>query len=104
MTEILIVPISVNELKALVETCVKNALSALPSSTAPHSDEFVDVKAAGELLRLAVPTIYSLVCRRELSSYKRGKKLYFKKSELLQWIAGGRRRTNKELRMRGTLS
>ena len=41
----------------------------------------------------AKPTIYALVRKREITSYKRGKKLYFYEDEILAWIESGKRKT-----------
>lgn len=72
------------------------------SNSFRHSekDEILNVKQASECLNLAIPTIYSLVSKRALTSYKRGKKLYFKKSELMQWIQSGRRTPVSEIQNR----
>ena len=103
MTEIILTPIRVDELEALIENSVKKALNATatipPDKLESVESEFLDIKSTSELLNLAVPTIYSLVSKREIDSYKRGKKLYFKKSELLQWIQSGKRRTTSELKV-----
>jgi excisionase family DNA binding protein len=42
---------------------------------------------ASRLVNLSVATIYSKVCRNEIPVNKQGKKLYFIKSELLEWIS-----------------
>ena len=60
-------------------------------------DEIFTVKQASKFLNLAVPTLYSLVSTRKISSYKRGKILYFKKSELSEWINSGKRASVSEL-------
>lgn len=60
-------------------------------------DEILNVKQASELLDLAVPTIYSLTSNRILPHSKRGKKLYFSKSELVAWVQSGKRKTVSEL-------
>jgi excisionase family DNA binding protein len=49
------------------------------------------VDQAADLLHLAIPTIYGLIHRREISSLKRGRRVYFKKEDLLQYLEDGRR-------------
>lgn len=61
-------------------------------------DEFLNVRGTCEFLGVAEPTLYAYSASRKLTSYKRGKKLYFKKSELIQWIQSGRRSNVTELR------
>jgi excisionase family DNA binding protein len=103
MTEIILTPMRVDQLETLIENSVKKALTGSSASLGERPDpaepEFMDVKSTSQFLNLAVPTIYSLVSRRELTSYKRGKKLYFKKSELQEWIQSGRRRSTSELKI-----
>jgi len=62
------------------------------------------VKQAAEYLTLGVSTIYGKVCRREIPVNKQGKRLYFYKSELEEWIRTGRKQTINELRDLSRLS
>lgn len=64
---------------------------------APDPDELMSISAAATFLHLSVPTLYSKVSRREIPVNKRGKRLYFYKSELADWIKAGRKRTSSEL-------
>lgn len=62
-----------------------------------ESDEFFETEGAAEFLGYAVPTIYLKVRRRELPFSKRGKRLYFSKKELIEWIKAGRIKTAAEI-------
>jgi predicted DNA-binding transcriptional regulator AlpA len=64
----------------------------------PEQDEIMPVAKAAIFLDLAVPTVYSKVCRKELPVNKRGKRLYFYRSELTEWIKSGRKKTADEIR------
>ena len=64
----------------------------------PEQDEIMPVDKAAIFLDLAVPTVYSKVCRKELPVNKRGKRLYFYRSELTEWIKSGRKKTADEIR------
>ncbi|SCY74409.1 transcriptional regulator, AlpA family [Flavobacterium anhuiense] len=65
----------------------------------PEADPgLMTVIEASKLINLSVATIYSKVCRNEIPVNKQGKKLYFIKSELLEWIKSGRVKTISELR------
>jgi excisionase family DNA binding protein len=61
-------------------------------------NEILDVKKTAEILFLSVPTIYGLVHKHSIPYYKRGKRLYFRKDDLLKWIAGSWRMINDEIR------
>lgn len=58
----------------------------------------ITISEASKLTKLAVPTIYGLVHQRKIPSYRRGKRLYFLKSELLNWIKSGRQSTIQEIK------
>lgn len=60
-------------------------------------DEFLTIVQASELLNLAKPTIYTLTCKHEIPFIKKGKKLYFKKSDLIEWLNTGRKLTKSEI-------
>lgn len=57
----------------------------------PTTGDLLTVEQAAELLHLSIQTIYGLLHRRELPSLKRGKRVYFKKEDLLQYLEDGRR-------------
>ena len=63
----------------------------------PESDKFLTVHEAANFLDLAAPTIYSLVSKGEIPVNKRGKRLYFSKMELEEWVKAGRKKTNSEI-------
>lgn len=56
------------------------------------TDQLLNISEAAKLLTLSVPTIYSKVCRKEIPVNKQGKRLYFYKSELVNWIKSGRKK------------
>lgn len=62
------------------------------------------VHQAAEFLTVAVSTIYNKVSLKEIPVNKQGKRLYFYKSELEEWIRQGRRLTISESRRSGQLS
>lgn len=59
--------------------------------------EIMDVKQAAEFLKMKVPTIYTMTCYNQIPFYKRGKRIYFKREELVKWIEEGRKKTRKEI-------
>lgn len=101
MNDILLTSINLNELEILIENSVNKALKQCVVSEKNERQEtapdILDIKEASKFLNLAIPTIYGLVSRRALISYKRSKKLYFKRSELLHWIQSGKRSSVAEI-------
>ena len=57
----------------------------------PETDQLFTIQQAGEFLNLKVPTLYGLIQRAAIPVCKRGKRLYFSKQELIEWIKAGRK-------------
>jgi len=66
-------------------------------SNAASLSEIGGVELAIEITGLAKSTIYSLVSKRAIPHSKRGKRLYFSRKALLDWIDEGRRKTETEI-------
>ena len=79
----------VSELKALL-------LKKSEKPTEPN-DELLTIEQAAEFLCLTVPTIYSKVSKRKLPFMKQGKRLYFAKSELSEYLKAGKKKTSAEM-------
>ena len=62
-----------------------------------NNEELLTIEGAAELLKLSVATIYTKVCKNEIPVNKQGKRLYFYRSELLDWIKSGRIKTTVEI-------
>ncbi len=63
----------------------------------PEADKLLTIRETAEFLHLTVPTIYLLVQRAEIPVCKRGKRLYFSKHEITDWILAGRKKTVAEI-------
>lgn len=77
----------VTELKEMV-----SALQPMPS----EKHVLIEIDEACTIIRKAKPTVYALVRKGILPAYKKGKKLYFYKDELLTWIENGRKTTSEQ--------
>lgn len=66
-------------------------------NTIIDNNELLTVSDAAELLKLSVATIYTKVCKNEIPVNKQGKRLYFYRTELLNWIKSGRIKTIVEI-------
>lgn len=69
-----------------------------PPPAIESPEEILDIKQTAKLINLSVPSIYTLTSERNIPFMKLSKKLYFKKSELIQWLESGRRKTKKEIK------
>ena len=63
----------------------------------PEANDILNIKGAAALLNLSVSSIYGLVHKKTIPVCKRGKKLYFSRADLLQWINAGRKKTTLEI-------
>lgn len=56
------------------------------------SDEaLIGIAEASSILGLKQSTLYAHTSNRTVPHYKRGGKLYFRRSELIEWLTEGRR-------------
>jgi len=97
----IILQLNEDQLKNALEEVLRKVLAerqpGLEQTTTPiQLKELLTIEEAAIFLNLAKPTIYSLTSRRELPFFKTGKKLYFKRSELLSWIEKGKQKTIEE--------
>lgn len=66
--------------------------------TTEQPEQLLTVQQAANLLHLTVPTIYSKHSKGELPGVcKRGKRLYFSKQSLIEWVKEGRKKSNAEI-------
>ena len=63
-----------------------------------ETEAILNVSQAAALLHLSVATLYTKVSGRDIPFSKRGKRLYFRRSELEEWVRQGRRKTVSEIR------
>lgn len=90
---------STSELSALIEESIEKVLfkkNIIPQQVS-QVPELLSIDLASKYLNLARQTLYGFTSNRSIPFIKRGKKLYFKKSDLDSWLGEGRRRTLSEL-------
>lgn len=95
----IIIQLDSEQLFAIIQKAVSRAIvdSQQTPPALQQADELLTIKQTAELLSLSVPTIYGLVSRAAIPVSKRGKRLYFSKAELLEWIKDGRKKTTTEI-------
>jgi len=62
-----------------------------------HASEIMNIEEAAVYLKMAKQTVYSMISRRLLPYFKRGKRVFFRKAELLKWFEKGRKYTREEI-------
>jgi excisionase family DNA binding protein len=93
------VPLS--KLEPIFKRWIKEAQTELqPTKVEPTEkpEQLLTVQEAAALLHLTVPTLYSKHSKGELPGVcKRGKRLYFSKQSLIEWVKEGRKKSNAEI-------
>lgn len=74
------------------------ALKAIMEKQQTFQKEFLDISEASEYLNLSTSTLYKMTSGKELPYYvPRGKKIYFRRTELNTWIEKGKIQSSGEL-------
>ena len=91
MQDLIFISFSKHEFKELIKECLSEALKEQePISLEGDSNKLLSIKEASEFLNLARQTIYGFTSQNLIPHTKKGKKLYFNKTELLEWLKSGK--------------
>ena len=100
MDKTVLISLSIEDLQTVIIDCVNSCLrNNKQESKAPtnQTEQLLTIQEAAEFLSLTVPTMYSKVSKGELPVMKRGKRLYFSRTELMEYIKEGRKKSNAEI-------
>lgn len=96
MQNVILTQLSIQELKDLFKESMREALQERsPAEPAPSA--LLSFTEATHFLKIAGPTLYGYTSRRKIPFLKKGKKLYFRRSDLEDWLQSGRRKTVEEI-------
>jgi excisionase family DNA binding protein len=86
-------------ISSISERVTANILKAVQNvqSSTNHPEQLFTIQKASEFLSLSVPTIYSKVSRKEIPFMKKGKRLYFSRTELMDYLKCGRKKSQEEI-------
>ena len=87
-------------LEPIIDDCLERAMNKYINSMAlePKDESGVfDMKEAAQYLKISKQTLYGMTSKRTLTFYKHGHRIYFKKSELDDWINQGKVKTQAEI-------
>lgn len=98
MENVVLSSINLADLENVIFRQVQRALTA-QATNQPTSgkDEILSMQEAAGMLSVAIPTMYGYVYRKEIPYMKRRGRLYFSKTELLDWLKSTRRPTKDEI-------
>jgi len=100
MHNLVLSPIDPEKLiSSISERVTANILKAVQNNNPPteQPEQLLTIQEAAEFLSLTVPTMYSKVSKGEIPYMKRGKRLYFSRTELLDYLKEGRKKSNAEI-------
>ena len=81
----------------IISESVRKSLAEFQQTAqAEQQPEYWDIQAAASFLHLSKATIYRLTSKSLIPYHKTGKKLYFKRKEILHWLEAGRVFTHQE--------
>lgn len=86
-----------DEFKSLLKETLREIL-AEDKTSIENQSTLINVQEAAALLNLAVTTLYEKTSEKLIPHYKHGKKIMFKKSELLAWVESRKVPTIHEVR------
>jgi excisionase family DNA binding protein len=96
----ILVQLDSEQLSSLIQSSVRKVLKETPPQTVEPTEQpeqLLTIQQAAEFLSLTVPTMYSKVSKREIPCMKRSKRLYFSRTELLEYLKQGRKKSNAEI-------
>lgn len=97
----LTVLITIEELKATITSCVNECLKNFQLNQLKkevEEEQLLTAVEAGKLLKIQMPTLYALTSKNMLPFMKKGKRLYFSKKDLINYVRSGRNRTVDEIK------
>jgi len=84
-------------IKVLAEQITENIRKAITPSNSSTEDVFINIDETAKLIDLAKPSVYGLVHQNKIPYHKKGKRLYFLKSEIMAWLKSGKHQTSNEI-------
>lgn len=90
---------SPQQISYIIEEAIKKAFAEVgtKSEEASSNQTILTIDQASKFLNLAKQTLYGYTSNREIPFIKKGKKLYFRKQDLENWLSQGRKQTRDEL-------
>ena len=101
MNKTVLISLPIEDLQTVIVDCVNSCLrNNKQESKAPtdQPEQLLTIDEVATLLHLTKPTVYSKVSKNELPGVcKQGKRLYFDRQTIIDWIKQGRKKSNAEI-------
>ncbi|MGD9493574.1 MAG: helix-turn-helix domain-containing protein [Bacteroidales bacterium] len=79
-----------------IESLLLDIKHAPQAADTALQDELLTIEQAAAFLSLSVPTLYTKTSTGQIPFMKRGKRLYFSRVELMEYLKAGRHKTHAE--------
>ena len=91
--------INPEDLQSFIKQTIQEALSSNKPEKChqPPTDEMLSVNEAALFLKVTKPTIYDLINKGKLPTYKPLKQCYFFKAELIDFVRQSKKKTDAEI-------
>lgn len=87
MNEYTVITASISEIISMIKEVVKESLSDIETSSSEVYPNIMDTNGAMKYLGVSKSTMYKMTMNREIPFYKpTGKRNYFKRNELDDWL------------------
>jgi excisionase family DNA binding protein len=83
-------------IKVLAEQITENIKKAIQPSESSADDVYMTLDETSKIINLTKSSIYGLVHKNKIPYHKKGK-LYFLKSEIIEWLKSGRHHNKQEI-------
>ena len=95
-------PFNFNELPEVIRRLFEKVedIERMVTNLQPNvtdENELLDVKEAAHFLKISVASLYTKVSRKEIPVSKPGKRLYFNRAELREWIDLAKKKTARQI-------
>lgn len=87
-------------IKLISEKVSDNINKSINPLTSTEEEILMNVDGTSKFIDLAIPTIYGLVHQKKIPHYKKSGRLYFMKSEILEWIKSGKQESKSDIEIR----
>ena len=89
------------ELETLIQDTIRKAINEAKVDQTESCNELLTISEASNFLNLAKQTLYGFTSKNLIPFIKKGKKLYFRKSDLEKWLLEGKQLTRTEIENAG---
>src|SRR5688572_26142402 len=97
MQNTILTQLSFGEFKELIKASIAECLTENSAAFKDEANKLFSIKEAADFLNLAPQTLYGYTSNRTIPFIKKGKKLYFRRSDLDKWLMQGRKLTMEEI-------